>query len=326
MKEIFDLVKKSLEASKWADEKLKFEEIQIDAVLRAYVDLSINGVISFADPAKLLKPKRTTSLTTLSTQTTASSTTLYPSHMIRKVSDNPLEGEGINDPPNTYIVFEICSENDKDNIPNKLDQLEKDLRLMLFRHLKDNSVDLRCVNLDPAYLASLIENAVNIVGIILPISGSRNKTKMDGVLHTKITERKDSHQLLFHLYSINRFFRFYAVVEEIDALSSILGSLLSDQESDSLSSKHTLEAIKTNAKKDIEIAKINAELAEAGLKRDIEIAKINAEAGLKRDIEIAKAGIKRDIEIAKINAEAGLQRFTAELEAKKTSRWFGFLL
>jgi hypothetical protein len=107
----------------WGEKQLKFEEIEIDCVLRCYVDLeSLEG---FDEPAKILLPIKKMNV-------------VSPQAFTRKISDNSIDGEL--QKPNSYIVVEITASSA--NLEQKLIQLEKDLLLLLLKHHEEQNTIL----------------------------------------------------------------------------------------------------------------------------------------------------------------------------------------
>jgi hypothetical protein len=96
----------------WEEKQLRFEDIEMDCVLRCYNDT--DSTKEFAEPAKLLLPSKEVQVTS-------------PQPFVRRISDNSINEEL--KMPNSYIVVEITS--NSANLQQKLIQLEKDLLFLL---------------------------------------------------------------------------------------------------------------------------------------------------------------------------------------------------
>jgi hypothetical protein len=162
----------------WEETHLRFEKVEIDCVLRCYLDNSRE--ILFEEPAKRLIPK-----------TSPKSLPLPP--LTQKISDDSVDGEL--DTPNSYIVVEISSKSQ--NMVRKLVQLEKDLLLLLTRRRiqqNDNSVN--------------IESIIGFAFLVLPYS-PLTKAEMDQSIENELCLQRTLFPLLFRLYEYGRFARFY---------------------------------------------------------------------------------------------------------------------
>ena len=188
----------------------------------------------FSAPARLLVPRK---------QVIVSTTKIS-----RNISEPNMDGEL--DKPNGYMIFEICSKNNGEHIPNKLDQLEKDLGFMLLRNQSQSDA------IPGNILDTLeVESIISYVGIILPLSKLTEEV-LDNVLHKSITERIDSHRLLYRLYSLGRFFRYYVATSEMSEMASIIGSELACSIA---SSNYRIKVLESERLERIEMAKIEVE-------------------------------------------------------------------
>jgi hypothetical protein len=160
---------------KWKENLLKFEDIEIDCVLRCYFKEGCSR--EFAEPAKLLLPKILNQREVIT----------------RKISENSIDGELGS--PNGYIVVEITSNPEK--LDEKMVQLEKHLLFLLLRHQKEQNLS-----------TATIQSIISFVFLIIPYSPLK-KSKMDSLIQKSIEEKKEVYPLLFILYSCGLFGRYY---------------------------------------------------------------------------------------------------------------------
>jgi hypothetical protein len=165
----------------WPAKKLTFEHIEMDAVFRCYID-NDKQKPEFAGPAKLLNPIKEHNKIEES-----------PASFTRKNSDNDIDEEGAQK-SNSYVLVEITSDSSK--LDEKLDQLEKDLQLMLLRH-----------NLTQTP-AAVMENIVSYVFVIMPHLPKKMQA-MDDDIHSSIRAKAQSHPMIYRCYQLGRFGRFF---------------------------------------------------------------------------------------------------------------------
>jgi hypothetical protein len=216
-----------LKSLKWEDKLTNFEEIEMDCVLRCH-DLH-PGVEEFADPAKILLPKKPFDAT--------------PPPFAKKISDNSIDGELPE--PNSYIVVEIGS-NSK-SLPQKLQQLEKDLRFLLLRHQNEQGNEL-----------ATIESIIRYAFLVIPYSPMK-KTKMDELISTTILKEKDFFPLLYRIFEIGRFARFFT-----PAGMKAMITEMSNNISENTSSTHERSVLSLEKKRKIEKLKFLTEQLIAG--------------------------------------------------------------
>ena len=188
--ELMDQCRTKLKAIGWTDIDTRFEDIEMDCVLRCYIDSGKS--YEFAEPAKILLPKKL--------QHRESSLPPFTKSDSELVEANS---------PNSYIVVEITS--NSANLMQKMMQLEKDLLFLLLRHQKQQS--------QPTVA---LESVISYVVLVIPYSPLK-KSQMDESIHTEILAKKDICPLLYRIYEIGRFVRYFtpsgmkAIITELSA-------------------------------------------------------------------------------------------------------------
>jgi hypothetical protein len=216
----------------WDEEQLKFESIEIDCLLRCY---SPTQPPEFASPAEILMPDKQYR------QTSAKC-------FAKKLSDTE-----INEPkePNSYAIAEITS--DSSHLDRKLTQLEKGLQVTLLRHrglVSQDDVD--------------IETIICLAIIVMPHAPQR-KDEQDGLIHEAILARRETLPLLFRLYTLGRFARYYTGKDH-----KALFNQLCDQVSSTMSQAHKNSELLAHQKDSLDI-----QIKEEQLQRERE-ARISA--------------------------------------------------
>jgi len=173
--ELMNECRERLKTLQWEENLLKFEDIEIDCVLRCYIKEGCSW--DFAEPAKLLLPKNLNKCGVIT----------------RKISENSIDGEL--ETPNGYIVVEITSKSEK--LDEKLVQLEKHLLFLLLRHQKEQILP-----------KATIQSIISFVFLIIPYSPMK-KSEMDSLIQKSIEEKMNVYPLLFSLYSFGLFGRYF---------------------------------------------------------------------------------------------------------------------
>jgi hypothetical protein len=180
-----------LKSLNWNDGDTSFEEIEMDCVLRCYIDL--DKAKEFPEPVKILSPKKPEDQKLQSVFT-------------KKISDSTIVEET---EPNNYVIVEISSHSN--NLCQKLAQLEKDLLFLLLRHQKHQA--------EPT---ATIESIISYAFLVIPHSPLK-KGAMDELIHKEIINRMDLFPQLYRLYKLGRFARYYtpagmkAIITELSA-------------------------------------------------------------------------------------------------------------
>jgi hypothetical protein len=229
---IFQKCIEQLRANNWDEEKLKFESVEIDCLLRCYYpdkEIKLSECVSILDtgPDHRL--------------------VVQPDFSKKQISDPNLETE---DSPNCYALAEITSE--ASQLDRKLDQLEKDLLITLLRCQLESSEDI------------LIENLFQIVLIVLP-NLPRKQSDMDSRVRDSLIARKFTHPLLFRLFQIGRF-ACYCKDSHLGALMANMADHVSSNQSQIClqAAKEDSENYKIGIKKeqlrDAKLARLTTEL------------------------------------------------------------------
>ena len=176
--ELMDQCRTKLKAIGWTDNDTRFEDIEMDCVLRCYIDSGKS--YEFAEPAKILLPKKLQH----------HESPLPP--FTKKIPDSELVEANS---PNSYIVVEITS--NSANLMQKMMQLEKDLLFLLLCHQKQQSQS-----------TAALESVISYVVLVIPYSPLK-KSQRDESIHTEILAKKDVCPLLYRLYEIGRFVRYF---------------------------------------------------------------------------------------------------------------------
>lgn len=208
---LIQVCQQRLAALNWPSYKTKFEDIEIDGVLRCHFKHT-NPL--FDEPAKILVPSKDHKL-----ESSAA--------FAKQISDNKLEGEGVDesDQPNGYIVVEITSSCEEKHLAAKIDQLEKDLLFLLLKHQEefgDNDIE--------------IETIIGLAFLICPISTSMKKAALEELITAAIVARKETHPLVFRMYSLSRFARYFTAPGLNGVVKQISDNVLDNASSSSSSS------------------------------------------------------------------------------------------
>jgi hypothetical protein len=174
-----DQCRKQLKSIGWADYDTRFEDIQMDCVLRCYIDTGKS--CEFADPAKILRPGNE--------QNSESPVPAFT----RKISDSEINEETT---PNSNIVVEFTA--NPANLVKKMMQLEKDLLFLLLRHQKMHKQS-----------SEAIESIISHVAVVIPCRPMK-KSQMDEKIQKEMLENKDKFPLLYRLYEFGRFIRYFS--------------------------------------------------------------------------------------------------------------------
>ena len=227
--ELMDECRARLKMLKWEEKLLKFEDIEIDCVLRCYIK---DEGWDFAEPAKLLLPKPMNQCGVIT----------------RKISENSIDGEL--ETPNGYIVAEITSKSEK--MVEKMAQLEKHLLFLLLRHQKVQKLP-----------NATIQSIISFVFLVIPYSPMK-KSEMDSFIQKSIEEKKDECPLLFILYSFGLFGRYFTQPGGTAVFTEMSRHISENTSSAHESSQLSLE-IKSVRMKTERVVKLKEELIAARL-------------------------------------------------------------
>jgi hypothetical protein len=202
--DLLEQCRAALKSLNWDEKQLRFEDIQMDCVLRCYNDAKLTK--EFAEPALILLPSKELIVTP-------------PQLFERKISDNSID-EGYSLKPNRYIVVEITS--NSDNLEQKLVQLEKDLLFLLLRNEKEMGA------------LTTIESIISYAVLVIPYAPS-TESEMDALIHKTILEKKKIHPLLFRLYGLGRFARYFTPVGSKAVMTEMSAHIADNASSSQLS-------------------------------------------------------------------------------------------
>ncbi|KAI3656235.1 hypothetical protein MP638_001691 [Amoeboaphelidium occidentale] len=177
-KMMMDQCRQKLKDIGWSDKDTMFEDIEMDGVFRCYIDTGKS--CEFADPAKILRPNNG--------QKSESSVPTFT----RKISDSEMN-EDIS--PNSSIVVEFIA--NPSNLVKKLMQLEKYLLFLFLRHQKIHKQSPEAV-----------ESIISYVAIVIPYRPMK-KSQMDEKIQKEMLENQHKFPLLYRLYEIGRFIRYF---------------------------------------------------------------------------------------------------------------------
>jgi len=248
--ELLEQCRTELKKLQWDENELRFEDIEMDCVLRCYNDMS--SMKEFAEPAKILLPSKEVIVMPAKSFNT-------------KISDDFIDEEQLQ-VPNSYIVVEISS--NSANLEQKLYQLEKDLLFMLLRHRK--SLDA----------SSFVESIISYAFLVIPYSPLK-KIQMDNLINQTLLEKKQVFPLLFRLYELGRFARFFTPAGMKSIMTEMSAHIADNATSTQLSQEMKLFEMGTKRiirlKEELIVARLFPEMAQTASEIETELKRIITE-------------------------------------------------